>query len=454
MPNSELGLADIHERLRSLCRRVNGFTALHASAVCLAVLLGCLALRTALGPRRFGPAPIGLCLAACLAAGGWAMWFIRRRWLRPADAARLADRQAELGERLTTLSTLGDRTTGNRLLPLLLSQTIELRGRWQPELVHPRAYPRSIYVAVAALLATLASPLIEPILPPPLYPEAADVPPDTAGDRGDSAAALQMAALTEERPEGIDRDEGGGAAAQAGADSQSQATRDASLRGKVSDTKPAAGARATAQVQGAPASLRGTEVDGGESTMAPGDGRSGASGDDTERAPSGAERDDRRGAARDPARQQEGAGREDSPEPQGGEIPPDPRSAAAHGAAEAPAHGKPTKATEKDPPQDPSRGGAADASGGTQKLTLGANADPEGPAVGSFKLTLSSFLDEIEQRNGAPEQTPAPPRGAAPERPPRALAERTAHDDVVVQTSIPAPYEEIVKRVYSRSQRP
>jgi len=475
MPNSELGLADVSVRLRSLCRRVNTFTALHAGAVCLAVLLAGLALRFALGPQRFGALPAGLGLLAFSTTVAWALLFVRRHWLIPGEAARLADRQAALDERLTTLLALGDSSIGNRLLPLLVAQALDLGDRWQPDRLLPRAYPRSVYVAAAALLALLAAPLIEPALPP--APILAPEPNPAAESATDGSSEgpndpIQLASRTGQTDPADPRDGGkldavalapGDADPDAG-DGQGRpekekATDTSPIAAQASRSQPSTGSKPSAQVKAPPRSLRGTGVDAGESAS---DGGNNDGGSDAKNHPNeskqdkasrrDAERDDRRGDGRDGGLPKEQGGAAADAKP--AEIPPDPRSAAGQRAAAAQPGSQADPTGDRPPPSEQGAGGAPNASGGSEMLTLGKDADPDGPAVGSFRLTLSSFLDEIEQHDPAPDSTPAPPRAAAPERPPPALAERSTHDDVVHQTSIPPAYQDIVKRIYSRSQRP
>ena len=463
MPATELGLADIEERLRSLCRRTNTVTVVHAASLCVTTIVLAAALRIGLGPLRFSAPLIWLTGAICLAVLVWAVTYIRRNWLRSAQAARLADRQAELCERVTTLFELGPTATRSPLLPVLLTQVLDLGERWQPQRLVPRPYPRSAYLAALSFLVFAAAPLLESALPPVAVPQSPAAEPapaaaqEQAGAEPGEPQSMRLAALSGDG-EDLAGEEGGthdSPPAHGASSTSSTAGAAKEVRGKLTGNQPRADAKPSALLAGLPDSLRrsaaGARSDGEDTSdggPAPGKGSQGE-GDEDDRKGEGAIRAPNPGLGR-------AAKSDDTNEKskqQGSALP-------APNAAKTPAN---AKLMSKDGPKDPqgtSQGSSPGAGSGSESVTVlgvrGGAAGADAPATGTFKLTLSSFLNAIEkspaQRKGDSKGDAAATDGNG--QSPPTVSERQIEDDALRKASIPPEYEEIVKRVYSRHQRP
>jgi len=463
MPATELGLADVGERLRFLCRRINTVTILHGGAVLLSVVAVTTALRLGLGPVRFSGTPLWLALAACGATLIWAVVYVQRNWVDAARAARMADRQGELRERITTLLELGPHASRNWLLPLLLTQTFDLAESWRPERLVPRSYPRSVYLAALAVLSMMASPLLEQTLPP------LAVPPDSTTPQGQEASAadadpkpgepssMQLAAIDPDgaapNQEGA-QDKAGEGRQPASKPSTSQGAAKP-IQGKLTGKPPPAGGKASAMLQSLPDSQRrnqpGTEGDASE-----GEGRApnpGPQGD--------GERDDRKGTGKidapnpglGPQALPKGKQEQQAERKPGSELP-------AVDAAMVPASAQSLKkdsSEENESKQEGSSPGAGSGSDAATMLTVhGGEADANAPAAGTFKLTLSSFLNAIEDKSPRQDRDSKRPSSASGGEgdAARPIHEQQIDDDALRKASIPAEYEEIVKRIYSRHLNP
>ena len=77
---------------------------------------------------------------------------LRASWLG-TDAPRMIDRAIALEERLTTLAALSAKQPESRLWGHLVSENLRLLGRWTPQALTPRRVPRSVLPAAAAAVA-------------------------------------------------------------------------------------------------------------------------------------------------------------------------------------------------------------------------------------------------------------------------------------------------------------
>jgi hypothetical protein len=78
---------------------------------------------------------------------------LRRDWIGGRAAAVAIDRRAKLEERLATLAASADARRSSRLWDHLLRQNLRLLPRWAPHRLVPRAMPRTVWPFAAALLA-------------------------------------------------------------------------------------------------------------------------------------------------------------------------------------------------------------------------------------------------------------------------------------------------------------
>jgi hypothetical protein len=91
-----------------------------------------------------------------------AMTLVRRKWLSLDQTARIADQQAQLEDRLSTL--IAQRPSleqPSRMPAVLLAQVLSLTQRWDPRTLVPVQVPRSIYVCAAGLALLAATVLLE-----------------------------------------------------------------------------------------------------------------------------------------------------------------------------------------------------------------------------------------------------------------------------------------------------
>ncbi len=462
MPATELGLADIEERLRSLCRRINTVTAVHGASLCVATIVLAAALRVGLGPSRFAGSLTWLTTATCLGVLAWAVTYVRRNWLRPAQAARLVDRQAEMCERVTTLFELGPTATGNPLLPVLLMQVLNLGERWQPQRLVPRPYPKTVYLVALSLLGLAAAPLLDPALPAVVVPPSPAPEHAAAAQAGKESVAkepqsLQLAALSGdgEDPGAGQHDVDAAPPARGSASAPSTTGAAKEVRGKLTGNQPGADAKPSAVLGALPDALRRSAA----SAHSDGDGK-GAGGRAPGKGPQGEGDDDERkgeGAVKAPNPGLGQAAKPDDTSEKGKQ-----RGAAlpAPNAAKAPADAKLMKKDASEDPQATNQGSSPGAGSGSDSVNLlgvrGGKADAGAPATGTFKLTLSSFLNTTAenhaQRNRDSKHNAAATSGDGQTSP--AVSEHQIEDDAQRKASIPPEYEEIVKRVYSRHQRP
>lgn len=464
MPSTELGLAEIGERLRSLCRRSNRIVVTHAAAAVVTVMCLSLALRFGLGGERFQGVPAWFAVAACLATAVWAILYGRTHWIDVTRAARLADQQGKLHDRLTTLLALAESGRGSRLLPVLLSQSLELGERWQPQRLLPQSYPKSVYIAAVALLVMATSPLLEPEPPPQQNPPTPSSP-DTAADQADSATAPEPVALAAASLDagaagenGADKGGGKEEAEQGQGKGDSEGKRSAerskAVQGKLTGNVPALGAKPSAQLPPQPGGdiPQGARTDSQEEQAAADDrGNRAHNGD--------GKADDRKGQgkAADAANQKLGqkaipSGKQDGdasqPQAKQGEAP----SAAAAQLPNPSQDGN--KSADKDSEQQ-GQGSSPGAGAGSEATTIltvrGGDTSADAAGLDTFKLTLNSFLDRVEDKsNRRRDDKRSAAAGAGEEGADPARPEKELDDDALRKVTIPAEYEEIIKRVYAR----
>ena len=80
---------------------------------------------------------------------------LRASWLG-TDAPRTIDHSVALEERLTTLAALSAKRPESRLWGHLVNENLRLLGRWTPQALTPRRVPRSVIPAAVGALAILA----------------------------------------------------------------------------------------------------------------------------------------------------------------------------------------------------------------------------------------------------------------------------------------------------------
>lgn len=208
MPAITLGLAEVEERLRALRRRLNSITAQHSAYLASSTVILLLAAVIVVGLRAsastFRIATCGSMLLVIVAVAG-CITYARRHWLTLRDTAHLADRQAQLTDRLATLVDLRLRPRPSRLAPLLVTQALALGARWQALRIAPRRIPRSVFLLLASLLALAATIMFERrAAPPPPSPSIAKADAGTvaiAHPAGSGQVRRNTGATAPEQPE-------------------------------------------------------------------------------------------------------------------------------------------------------------------------------------------------------------------------------------------------------------
>jgi hypothetical protein len=85
---------------------------------------------------------------------------LQRIWMPLDRMARWVDSAAHLDDRLATLRAEPSRLEGSRFTPLLVSQTLALSSRWEPQVLIPRAFPRAAIALGISLMALLLTVLL------------------------------------------------------------------------------------------------------------------------------------------------------------------------------------------------------------------------------------------------------------------------------------------------------
>ena len=481
MPAITLGLAEVEERLRVLRRRLNAITTQHSVYVSLSAVLVALSGLILVGLRgstsTFRASMWGA-VVLCLAAVAWAVGATRRRWLDVAATARLADQRAVLTDRLVTFVDLRARPRPSRLAPVLVAQLLALSQKWQPQQIAPRRVPRSVYMLLASLLALGSTAFIErrpPTPPPPAQSTSSmtgalstAVPPNApsvgavgAGAQGTDGAVVSGMSQVGDLPHGAvagGREASG--AAPPGAGQQGIPSSSAGQRGDHS-RDPGAG---SGENQGGKEQLENVltalpdrlqeairrafhaeAMDRGQALVAraePSNRDPGKKGDGQQR------NQDRQGSdasdhgKADPKVQSRKSGAGSGTEKGLGQPKP-----GDHGAKGEDGN-SPNQNFDGDSPaagEGSSPGGLMDAKG------HGAGAN--NGAVKTFKLTISSFLQAMEQKGNQPQQSDkkasASSSAGGGTTAQVALNERQLNDDALRKAEIPPEYEDIVRRVYS-----
>jgi hypothetical protein len=441
MPAITVSLEEVERRVRQLRRRLNAVAVQHciylsASAallVCAALL--CLGLHASTITFRFAWWTGAAAVTATLA---WCAFTLRTRWFDREAAGWLADRRANLGDRLTTLLALRRRPRTSSLTPVLLAQTLGLGERWQPKKLAPHRVPRSVFGMIASLavftLALFFAPETPPApaaVPAPAHERASQDPEGTeeAGREDGSQANTTANEKEQGSPEsesGTGRQRPGpnaGSARSASGDRPPPASGGAlaSLPDRVQNAiRHRFRAQATDRARGLGSVPRRANAGGDE-------GRSRTAAKDTPRKKGKDTRDAQKPSA---ARRQEGSKRKQE-----------------SGSKFARREGKRQAGGRPGAGSGPMRG---------QAVGKGGTGDATARKEGTFKVTLNSFLDAVPQPRRRPGRADGK-EGAAGQRTTgeeRELSERQMGDEVLRKTLVPAEYEDVVRRIYvSRAQR-
>jgi hypothetical protein len=447
MSTIPLRVAEVEARLHLVRRRINAFTLQHVSFLALSAVALTAAVVIVVGlrasPETFRLAAWGA-LAVTVATAATCAGILTVRWVDLRHAAVLADRRCGLSDRLTTLMSLRWRRQESQLTPLLVTQVLDMRSRWRPEIVAPRALPRSAFILLASLLLLASTAFLERS-----SNEAAAAKPEssndaeTAFDRGHQPPRPQ--------PRSRQAGEAPGASIeqqqlQPGGEGTAQDSQGLDVEGKY-DGQPLSAA--TAELSQLPDRLQDAirrafraepmkemrSLDGIPDGPASGQAREGRQRDE-----SGPQSD---GDSTASAGTREVRGETDRPS--AGQPPLDKDQ-----------KGDPQQRTGQrrdDSGQKGTRAGssAGAGSGSATQPSLGDKADLgnlQGEPT-TFKVTLSSFLAAVEsrgipQRSGGGSSAPAAGEKAA-----RSLNDRQLKDDVLRKPEIPPEYEDVVRRAYS-----
>src|SRR5262245_56567450 len=159
MSTIPLRVAEVEARLHLVRRRINAFTLQHVAFLgsSVLVLVGAALITAGLrGSAETFRIAAWAGLAVVLTTAALCIVVLATRWVDLRHAAALADRRSGLSDRLTTLISVRGKRQESRLAPLLVTQILDMRASWRPELVAPRAMPRTVFVLLASL-ALLAS---------------------------------------------------------------------------------------------------------------------------------------------------------------------------------------------------------------------------------------------------------------------------------------------------------
>jgi hypothetical protein len=165
MPAISLGVEEVEERLRQIRDRLNSGALQHVAYLSgtVIVLLGAMLVIVALRapPNVWHSYLVAYAVVAC-AIAGVSTYRLRSQWLSLESVARIADRQAALDSRLSTLHARRSHPQRSRLGGILLAQTLALGPRWDRTVLAPRRVPRSVYLLLTSLVVFAASWLVPP----------------------------------------------------------------------------------------------------------------------------------------------------------------------------------------------------------------------------------------------------------------------------------------------------
>lgn len=442
-------MAEVEARLHLVRRRINAFTLQHVAYLGLSVLAVVAAGLVICGLRASAEtfrAAAWSSLGVVLAVAAFGAFVLAARWVDLGQAATLTDRRTGLSDRLTTLMALRARPQESRLLPLLVTQALDLRARWRPESVAPRGVPRSAFVFLASL-ALLASTAFlersnieaaaakttaaddldvrlqrggEPPRPQPRSHTAGQVP--GSGPESPSAQAGDDAALA---AAGIDG-EGtydGTAPIQASAELGALPDRLQDAIRRAFRAEPMKDMRQLGGLPDLPAQGRGRGPHAREEPGPDSDGAGLAAKGDREA----------RGEAQRPPAEQPGLDRDQHGEP---------RQQAGQRRDDAGQSGE----------RAGSSAGAGDEAGTRPPLGAEADLGQDGGQPSTFKLTLSSFLAAVDHRGVPQRDGRSAPSGGGGGPSGRGLSDQQLKDDVLRKAEIPPEYEDVVRRAYSEGK--
>jgi hypothetical protein len=447
MPAITLGLAEVEERLRALRRRLNSVTVQHSvylgssGAILLVAVVIVAGLRASASTFRIvacGSALLAMIMAA--ACVGYA----RRRWLDVHHTARLADRRAQLTDRLSTLVDLRMRPRPSRLAPVLVSQALALGAQWQVRQIAPRRISRSILFLVAALLALAGTLFVERRTPPELPS------PTTAG--AEKLAALRPAAPSGARRSGSGRT---GEQPDTAGDLRPPPTLlpPGDFPGRAAGSQSGQGSSWGLSPSPEEAKNRPGLTDRLQQTI-----RHAFHGDAPERSSQLASRFET--SSRDETR----SDTDRNPNPHRGDHPGDAAPKQAYGSGLQKPSNSGTRGAQPQGGSDaPQTFQGASLQGTSPAAGEGSNPhgllDPNAPAAGAgqtegkrFKLAITSFLHPVPQQAGHQLQADGGAGTGKGDGSGAELSERQTADDAVRKAEIPPEYEDLVRRVYSRAE--
>jgi len=432
-------------------RRLNSVLIQHWLYLCASAVVLVMAALIAVGLRgssaTFRVALWGAVIASVGAAAGCAL-ALWRRWLDIQATAHLADRRAQLTDRLATLVDLRRRPRATRLAPVLIAQLLALGPQWSPSQIVPRRVPRTILLLVASILALGSTAfLVRPELPPQPQASAANSP----------RAEVEPPAPPTPAPWVIRQAQPSSDRALEPSEelADSQGTMPAAARSAVGKTGSGDKQGLDLTLASLPDKLQGAirraldaqAVDKPRALTAGNDESQGDTGGGGDRATSdtprernaggSAKTDTGKGSKPGEAQQAAGTKSDTNPRPEG-------------------------HAQEKAGPQQPRNGSASTAGSGSSPEGL---MDPNAPGLATgtdapktFKLTITSFLRTMEQKGTPPRQggkrAGASSDASTVRQETTALSDRQLNDDVMRKAEIPPEYEEIVRRVYSARSEP
>lgn len=210
MSSEAAGPLEVETELLRIRRRLNlrtvqtGLYAVGSISILAALALSTPGLRNATSeplPTLWGG--VFVLVSSMVAAG----YFLYRRWMSLADAARLADRTAALDDRLDTLVSvkLNENSESRRFWPILAKQALDLSPRWAAHIVAPRRVPRSAYAFLAACSLLILSALWDQGRPPfasPIGRSSGGAEPQPAPADGPARGHARAQDATGSRSEG------------------------------------------------------------------------------------------------------------------------------------------------------------------------------------------------------------------------------------------------------------